>query len=558
MTPTFSRARRAFIVLLIMALLLPAVAGCSGTAAVSDRPARYGSFGADFARTLAAANPARTAGSEGESKTADMIINALRDLGFEPIITTFSFKATDGSTRSSRNITVRIPGTGVTVKTGDRSEKATRQVVIGAHYDATATQADIDKAKSGAPATASAANAAGGTAAASGPNWIPTWKDFTGISDNASSIGALLVIARELKLKRNAHDVVLVAFGAGHADQAGARDFVSKMSSEEIARTDVMYNLENIYAGDKLYANAGQNSIRANYQKDYEKRRKLYEVTDIYYEYELYSNNKVALYTNQSVIETDQNRLKIKAPYREWTMHLSDYTPFDEKGVPIVFFESYDYDVDKLENMRESNNPAFTATSGRIAGTPYDSTRFLEQLFESQQKQQTPTPTPAAGAAASSASAASTSAKTTPAASVKTTPGASATPGTATGGAVGTSAAATTLLTPEDDGTGKNEPLEDLLTRRINNTAFIIIMAIRKAGAEATPAPSKQTTATTTRATTSTAAAPSPSATAAPTTAAPAATTTRPAATTTKATTKATTTKATTKATTAASAAASQ
>lgn len=487
MTPASRRALRALIVVLILAILAPAAAGCSGGGSAAVKPARYGSFGAEFARTLAAANPARTAGSEGETKTGDRIIEALRDLGFEPTVTPFSFKTTDGSTKTSRNISVRIPGTGVNVKptprptstvasatgrpaanptgsaatTADRTtektekpEKATRQVIIGAHYDATATQADIDRAKSAAP------SATGATSATSGPGWVPTWKDFTGISDNASSIGALVLMARELKSKRNAHDVVLVAFGAGHATQAGARDFVAKMSADEIARTDAMYNLENIYAGDKLYANAGQNSIKPNFQKDYEKRRKLYEVTDIYYEFELYSNNRVALYTNQSNIETDQNRGKIKAPYREWTTHLSDYLPFDEKGIPIVFFESYDYDVPTLEAMRESNNPAFTATNGRISGTPYDSTRFLEQLFESQQKQAL-TPTPQA-------------ATPTPAATTaRTTPGA------------GQSSGTTTARTPEDDGTGEEEQLEDLLTRRINNTAFIIIMAIRKVDADA-------------------------------------------------------------------------
>lgn len=487
MTLAFSRARRAFIVFLSLALILPLAAGCTATTAAAAKPARYGSFGADFARTLAAANPARSAGTDGETKTGDLIIAGLRDLGFQPTVTTFSFKAADGSTKSSRNISVRIPGTGVSVKTGDKSETLSRQVIIGAHYDDTAIQSDIDKAKSAAPATN------GVTSASSGPSWVPTWKDFTGISDNASSIGALMVMARELKSKRNADDVILVAFGAGHASQAGARDFVAKMSSDEIARTDVMYNLENIYAGDKLYANAGQNSIKPNYQKDYEMRRKLYEVTDIYYEYELYSNNKVALYTNQSVIETDQNRAKIQAPYREWTVHASDHLPFDEKGIPIVFFESYDYDVGTLEAMRESNNPAFTATSGKISGTPFDSTRFLEQLFESQQKQLNPTPTPGAAtptpAGAKTTPGASTAAGTTTTAAGKATAS-----GTAAGTAVGTATATTTTGTPEDDGTGATEQLEDLLTRRINNTAFIIIMAIRKVESETTTTTTNTTT----------------------------------------------------------------
>ncbi|MGI6297831.1 MAG: M28 family peptidase [Saccharofermentanales bacterium] len=478
MIPLTSRARRAFVLLLVLSMLLTILAGCSDSNEETTKPAAYGSFGADFARTLADANPDRAAGSPGENKTGDLIIEAFTDLGYEPVISAFSFPGSEGSPLNSRNIAVLIPGSGVP-DPDNEGKTVSRQIIIGAHYDAPPRPADVKTAETQTTQTS------GTTADIT--DLMPGWEDYDGISDNASSIGALMVMARELKTMDNTHDVILVAFGAGHANQAGARFYVEKMKPADIERTEVMYNLENIYAGDKLYANAGQNSIKPGFQKDYEKRRKLYEATDVYYEYELFSNNRVALYTNQSVIETDQNRLNVLAPYREWTTHPSDHLPFDEADIPIVFFESFDYDVATMEEMRESNNPAFTASNGKISGTPFDSTDFLEHLFEMTQAELTPTPlvvSPAPGVSA------------TPGA--RTTPGADSTPGASVTPRVSITPGATTT---------EEEPLEDLLTRRINNTAFIIIKSIEKSSAAAreTTAEPSVTPAITPRSTTRTA-----------------------------------------------------
>lgn len=248
----------------------------------------------------------------------------------------------------------------------------------GAHYDAVATARLIEEAGKAASDSVSTKSTTGRS-----QTFVPTWADFNGITDNAASIGALMMIAREMKNQRTGYDVILVAFGAGKSGQAGARHFASGMTSGEIAATDAMYNMEGIYAGDKLYAHAGQNSILPGPQKDYEKRRKLYEATDVYYEHELYTNNRVALYTNQSSIEVDHDGNGTLELYREWTLHESDHTPFDKLGIPIVFFEGFDYNAKTLEEMKESSNPAFTATNGQIKDTPYDSIAFLDALLTS-------------------------------------------------------------------------------------------------------------------------------------------------------------------------------
>ena len=190
-----------------------------------------------------------------------------------------------------------------------------------------------------------------------------------------------MTIASQIKANQYGYDVILVAFGAGSASQAGANFYARQMTKADLARTDAMYCLDSIYAGDKVYAHSGRNSIKANYMKDYEKRRKLYEITDVFYEYELYTNNNFMLYTNQSSIDVQLPKFSKPVLYREWTLNDSDYVPFDNLGMPIVFFESYDYDKPSLESMKESQNPSFGTTGGMIRRTAYDATSYLDKIL---------------------------------------------------------------------------------------------------------------------------------------------------------------------------------
>ena len=130
-----------------------------------------------------------------------------------------------------------------------------------------------------------------------------------------------------------------------------------------------------------MYAHAGRNSVLGGDRKAYEKRRKLYEVTDVFYEYTLYTINDYMLYTNQSSIMLDREGYEEKAVYREWSLNDSDYLPFDELDIPIVYFESFDFNDDMPENMKESQNPAFSETGGMIRGTYFDTSDYLQQLM---------------------------------------------------------------------------------------------------------------------------------------------------------------------------------
>ena len=409
---------------IILSLL---VTGCNGNGEDEEiEIAAYGSFGSAFAQTLAVGYPDRSPGSDAEWAAGDFIISAFSDMGYEPEITVFTYADKDGYPRQSRNISIRIPGTGFIIENENGEADAgdevyiERQVIVGAHYD-TAIGADLispepeTEPTEEAPVEETSAETTetdqADTTTETGliiDPLEPEWKLYNGIHDNASGIGVLMTLAREMVEMELGYDVILVAFGAGEANQAGAEHFSRQMSADQINRTDVMYNIDGIYAGDKVYAHAGWNALREDYLKEYDMRRKLFELTDIFYDHELYSNNGFMLYTNQSVIDlplplaepeqtepeepeetvteetvTEETRLEHPVHlFREWTTHISDYRPFDQLNIPIVFFDSGDYDIKQASDLKESNNPAFSSTDGMIRHTAFDSTDILPLIFD--------------------------------------------------------------------------------------------------------------------------------------------------------------------------------
>ena len=108
-----------------------------------------------------------------------------------------------------------------------------RQVIIGARYDVPISSEQQDE-----------------------------FPNYNGISDNASGVAALLTLAKEMRSQRFGYDVVLIAFGAGNDDQAGATHYAAQMTGEDSGSTDAVYVLGPIFAGDKLYAHAGRNSLK--------------------------------------------------------------------------------------------------------------------------------------------------------------------------------------------------------------------------------------------------------------------------------------------------------
>lgn len=410
--------------LLLSLCLAVVLAACDREETDAPRIADYGPSGRVFAETLAREYPTRYAGSEQEREAAVFISERLAALGYEVERLPFTYQDEHG-THESQNVVAHLPGNGFVYAPRfehmrDESLAATRDelhLIIGAHYD-TPRPRSAETTEEGAGESAHG----------------------DGIHNNASGVAAVFTAARILRDVTPGYHVDLIFFGAGCPGYHGATAYLESLSDAERAAVDAMVNVGPIYAGDKVYAHAGQNSVMAGDMKNYDMRRKLYQVTDIFFDYTLNTHNGYAIYTNQSNLKVSFG--DGEAEYREWSLHTSDHTPFDRAGIPVVFLESGDYRGERVEETGiESRNPRFSEQKGMISGTAYDETAFLETFFRTIEEEAVRETLPLIEA---------------------TDPTPSAEEGT-----VSTTAAV-------------KRPKDDRLTQRINNTAFVLVQLTRR------------------------------------------------------------------------------
>ncbi len=340
--------KRFFAIVLCLILLLNLVA-CNKSDAEQKKPADFGTYGADFARKLAKTYPYRKAYSGTESEAGEMIKKEFEKLGYE--VETQNFTSIYGS--NSANYIVHIEGSGFVEPDGKGNVKDIRKkVVIGAHYDS-AFAADE----------------------------VPEGYTYDGISDNASGVGCLVTIAKEIKNYGDlGFDIDIVAFGAGGDDFRGASQYFDKLSSKEQKEIEVMFCIDSIYAGDKVYASAGLNSLSTEGKYHYKMRRKLYQTYDVAYDDMLSSKNGFNLYYNESNMKIDLNGDGSEDIYREVSFNKSDYSVFDSHDVPIVFFDSGDYFFESIDKVKETKNLNLQEFDGKIAGTLLDSSTVLDEV----------------------------------------------------------------------------------------------------------------------------------------------------------------------------------
>ena len=342
-----------FLAVIMCLVMLFSLASCKGGDTESNKPADFGTYGSDFARKLAKDYPYRKAYSEDEKSAGKMIKKEFEKLGYKVKEQTF----TNGS-NTSANYIIHIEGNGFIEvgKDGKKTKDIRKKAVIGAHYDSKYSSYEL-----------------------------PEDSTFDGISDNASGIGCLVTIAKEIKnYKDIGFDIDIVAFGAGEDNFAGSRYYFESLSADEAEEIEVMYCIDSIYAGDKVYANAGMNSL--NLDQKYKMRRKLFQTYDVAYDDMLASLNGFALLYNESNIVTDLNGDEIPDAYREVSLHKSDYSVFDEHNIPIVFFDSGNYFFDSLDKMKETKNLNLQEFNGIISGTPLDSTVVLDEVQVTEDK----------------------------------------------------------------------------------------------------------------------------------------------------------------------------
>ncbi len=379
------------VILLLLALCLPLVA-CDMFARRDEdsEVARYGDSGRSFALRMIKQFPFRAPGTTEEGQVADFIMADLARYGVHAEKQEFQYTGPSGERKTSANVVVTIKGRGLAKAEVEEDNPLNESVamqlpanledlyiLVGAHYD---TKYSYQEAERVEAERQTAATNEDGLPISEGPK-LPPLTESNGIDDNAAAVASLFTLIGNLQAERPALDVRIVFFGAGHDDYAGASYYARNLSEAERMNMHTMVNLERIYAGDKVYAHAGQNAVLGGSAKDYGKRQSLYICTDVYYNNLLLTNNGFALYTNQSnCFRTLPDGTR--AAYREWTERKGNHTPFDELGIPIVFFESADYDVRHCEDpIKQSNDPFFSAVDGYIAGSAYDSGKILLDYY---------------------------------------------------------------------------------------------------------------------------------------------------------------------------------
>lgn len=369
-------ALSACVTVLAQPLMLTA---CKSKNKGSDKPADYGSFGSDIAREIADKYPDRRPYSSGESRTGAYIEEKIKELGYEPEVQSFQ-----GSGGSSNNYIVKVAGTGFYVARDDGTfELEHRVAVIGTHYDAALLpeyaeeetydeeeeyeddeyEEDEDEDEDYEP-----------------EETAPEKYVFDGISDNASGTACILTALMAYKDYKNVgYDVWFVFFGAGTDDFAGAEAFYQSLSSEEKDSIDVMYDVDSLYSGDKIYASSGYKSLVSD--RKYELRRKLYQAYDVCFSNTLYTNYGFDLYYNESGIKTDINEDGTNDLFKEIPINISDFSVFDERMIPVVYFESYEYNFTSMNQMRETKNLSLQDYGGNVRRTPADCSYFLDSVL---------------------------------------------------------------------------------------------------------------------------------------------------------------------------------
>jgi Zn-dependent M28 family amino/carboxypeptidase len=194
-----------------------------------------------------------------------------------------------------------------------RKAEPTPLVIVGAHYDAVTAGAGAD--------------------------------------DNASGVAVMLEVAERMAKYRIEYDLVFVAFGAEEVGLRGSRYFVAQMAGEDVDRAIVMINFDSLIVGDKLYVHAGFNE--KTWARD--------EMLRLIRLHKLPIEIQPGLHPDYPAGLTPDG--------------FSDYTAFNQAGIPIVAFESTNWEIGDLDGYEQ------TESEGSFWHTSRDTLEAIESLF---------------------------------------------------------------------------------------------------------------------------------------------------------------------------------
>jgi hypothetical protein len=172
-----------------------------------------------------------------------------------------------------------------------------------------------------------------------------------GADDNASGTGCVVEIAEDTAAYERDYDVVFVAFGAEEVGLKGSAYYVSQMSQTDKDRTVAMVNFDSLAVGDKNYIHAGFNELTGP------RDRMLGIIGDLDLPIEM------------------QPGLNPHYPAGLTPNGFSDYTAFNRAGIPIVAFESTNWEIGDLDGYVQ------TEKYGSFWHTGKDKLHTIEQRY---------------------------------------------------------------------------------------------------------------------------------------------------------------------------------
>lgn len=277
---------------LVLALLL--ILGPLGAFAASPGDLAYG-----HVRTFSEDMPRRIAGGPAEKAAAEYIEEQFSQMGYTAEMQPFSYTRR-GVVTHSQNV--------IAVKAGSSS----REIIVGAHYDSVAVG--------------------------------------TGADDNSSGVAVMLEVAERLANVNTAYTIRFIAFGAEEVGLQGSNYIARNMSTQEIANTAAMINLDTLLGGDFMYVYSGLNG--PGWVRDQA--------------LSIAGSLGLNLQTNPGL-----NPRYPAGMTGDW----SDHAPFRLLGIPVAYFEATNWEIGDLDGYDQ------TVRFGPIMHSARDSLAFVEANF---------------------------------------------------------------------------------------------------------------------------------------------------------------------------------
>ena len=151
----------------------------------------------------------------------------------------------------------------------------------------------------------------------------------TGADDNASGVAVILAAAEALADLDTIHTLVFIAFGAEEVGQRGSRAYVDSLTDTDLAQIMVMFNVDTVGVGDTFYVYAGATTQGQTFAKPYTPGP-------------TWPRDR-ALDAGAALGHTVQT-----SPADGWngfTGPWSDHYPFVLRGVPVAYFERWNWDA---------------------------------------------------------------------------------------------------------------------------------------------------------------------------------------------------------------------